>query len=314
MTLEEALNILNLNKNYTEEELKKSYRSIIIKYHPDKNTKSKKSYAENKSKQINEAKDILEKNLKNKNTSHTNNKPNYHTQNNNLEFLNLLKKARNFVIEEYNTINSIDSNDLIFMKHKYNLTNILDTFLNKITIINDEQVLKKEYQSFFNRYNQAITNYYMDFSNSVYTGLDNNMWTIHYCDTLKQVRDTMTVTINRELEEEILKFYNHKYYQNILPLLNKMKNDLTKICLYGYCKTEIIKEMFRNIISKEFKEYEQKKEILNNINIDMPTYIEMRYLNFECNILDGNNFYKLYTRLDKINKVKSKIRKLFKIN
>ena len=142
MTIEEALHILNLNKNYNEEELKKAYRSLIIKYHPDKHPESKKTYAENKTKQINEAKEILEKNLKNKNTSYTYNKPNYHTNtkqpNNSQEFLNLLKKSRNFVIEEYNTINLIDSNDKIFMKHKSNLINILNTFLNKLTIIKKE--------------------------------------------------------------------------------------------------------------------------------------------------------------------------------
>lgn len=320
MTIEEALNILNLNKNYTEEELKKTYRTLIIKYHPDKNPENKKQYAENKSKQINEAKDILEKNLKNKNTSN-NNRPNYHTYRNqsnsnqtynNLEFLNLLKKARNFVIEEYNTINSIDSNDKIFMKHKYNLADILDRFLAILTIINNEYDLKKEYQSFFDKYNIELQRYYIDFSNSVYTGEDNNMWTIHYCDTLKQIRDIMMSSIDYELQNEITKYSNHKYYQDILPLLNKMKNDLTSICMYGYCKIEIIKYMFNTIISKEFKEYEERKEIVKTINVNIPTYIKMRYLSFKRDILDGDNFYKAYTRLEKINKVKSKIRKIFK--
>ena len=318
MTLEEALYILNLNKNYTEEELKKEYKSLIVKYHPDKNPESKKTYAENKSKQINEAKDILEKNLKNKNTSHTYNKTNYHTQenqqNNNLEFLNLLKKARKFILEEYNTINSISYNDKIFMKHKSNLTNILDNFLEKITTINDIAVLKKEYKSFFNRYNLELQRYYIDFSNSVYTGEDNNMWTIHYCDTLKQIRATMISSIYYELQKEILKYSNHKYYQDILPLLNKVKNDLTPITTYEYYKIEIIKEIFNKFILKEFKEYEERKEILKNININISTYIKIRYLNFKKEILDGDNFYKLYTRLDKINKIKSRIKKIFKTN
>jgi len=317
MTLNEALHILNLNKNYTEEDLRKSYRSLITKYHPDKHPESKKEYAENKTKQINEAKEILEKNLKNKTTSHAyNNNSNYHTQPkqsyNTQEFLDLLKKAKNFVVEEYNTINSIDSNDLIFMKHKYNLTNILDIFLSKLTIINDIAILKKEYQIFKIKYKQALINYYNNFTNFVYTDEDNILWTIHYCDTLKEVRNVIIISIDNELQEEISKYSNHKYYQNILPLLNKIKKDLTSICLYGSYKLEIIKYMFNKIISKEFKEYEERKETIENLNVTIPTYIEMRYQHFEHNILNPNNFHKLYTRTETINKVKSKIRKIFK--
>ena len=324
MTLQEALHILNLNINYTEEELRKSYRSLIIKYHPDKHPENKKTYAENKTKQINEAKEILEKALKNNNTQNTynNNKSNktynnsnYHTQtnqqNNTQEFLNLLKKAKNFVVEEYNTINSIDSNDLIFMKHKYNLTNILDIFLSKLTIINDITILKREYQSFLDKYNVKLQRYYIDFSNSVYTGKDDNMWGIHYCDTLKEVRNVIIISIDNELQEEISKYSNHKYYKNIHPLLNKIKNVLTLTCLYGSYKLEIIKKTFNKIISKEFKEYEERKEIIENIYVDIPTYIEMRYQQFEYDI-HVHNFHKLYTRTEAVNKIKSKIRKIFK--
>lgn len=317
MTLQEALHTLNLNINYTEEELRKSYRSLIIKYHPDKHPENKKTYAENKTKQINEAKEILEKNLKNKTASHIyNNKQNYHTQPrqsyNNLEFLNLLKKARNFIHEEYNTINDISFHDIIFMKHKSNLTNILDNFLSKLTIINDITILKKEYQSFLDKYNVELQRYYIDFSNSVYTDKNNNMWTIHYCDTLKEVRNVIIISIDNELQEEISKYSNHKYYQNILPLLNKEKTILSLICLYGHYKLKIIKEIFNKIILQEFKEYEERKEIIKNINVDIPTYIKMRYQHFEHDILNPNNFYKLYTRTEAVNKIKSKIRKIFK--
>ncbi|KAK1551253.1 hypothetical protein Q3G72_032817 [Acer saccharum] len=51
-------NILKVNKNATEEDLKKSYRRLAMKWHPDKNPNNKKE-AEAKFKQISEAYEVL---------------------------------------------------------------------------------------------------------------------------------------------------------------------------------------------------------------------------------------------------------------
>ncbi|KAL5729398.1 hypothetical protein ACHQM5_002363 [Ranunculus cassubicifolius] len=51
-------NILKVNRNATEDDLKKSYRRLAMKWHPDKNPNSKKE-AEAKFKQISEAYDVL---------------------------------------------------------------------------------------------------------------------------------------------------------------------------------------------------------------------------------------------------------------
>jgi DnaJ-class molecular chaperone len=42
MKLEDAISFLNLNSNYTLDELKKSYRSLAVKYHPDKSGSNEK--------------------------------------------------------------------------------------------------------------------------------------------------------------------------------------------------------------------------------------------------------------------------------
>ncbi|XP_031274619.1 dnaJ homolog subfamily B member 4 [Pistacia vera] len=51
-------NILSVNKNATEDDLKKSYRKLAMKWHPDKNRDNKKE-AEAKFKQISEAYEVL---------------------------------------------------------------------------------------------------------------------------------------------------------------------------------------------------------------------------------------------------------------
>ncbi|KVI06374.1 dnaJ homolog subfamily B member 1-like [Cynara cardunculus var. scolymus] len=52
-------NILKVNRNASDEDLKKAYRRLAMIWHPDKNVSSNKSEAEAKFKQISEAYDVL---------------------------------------------------------------------------------------------------------------------------------------------------------------------------------------------------------------------------------------------------------------
>ncbi len=64
MTYDKALEILNLNRGFSEQELKKAYRSLARLHHPDNFTKESKeviAYHEGKMKEINEAYDFFDK-------------------------------------------------------------------------------------------------------------------------------------------------------------------------------------------------------------------------------------------------------------
>ena len=51
-------NVLKVNRNATEEDLKKSYRRLVMKWHPDKNPGDAKKEAEAKFKKISEAYEV----------------------------------------------------------------------------------------------------------------------------------------------------------------------------------------------------------------------------------------------------------------
>ena len=66
---EDFYNILGVSKNASDSEIKKAYRKLAIKYHPDKNPDDPK--AEEKFKQINESYKLLLKKFIKKNGNKT---------------------------------------------------------------------------------------------------------------------------------------------------------------------------------------------------------------------------------------------------
>jgi len=67
MTNKDYYKILGINKSSTKEELKKAYKKLALKYHPDKAPKEKEKEYEEKFKEISEAYSILSDNSKRKN-------------------------------------------------------------------------------------------------------------------------------------------------------------------------------------------------------------------------------------------------------
>ena len=326
MDLNEALKILNLNKNYNEEELKKIYRKLIIKYHPDKHPENKKEFAEQQTKIINKAKDILEKNLKNRNnlnnkvnnhnyTRYTKNYQYYQNDTNNKEYLEILKKFKNELKKELETIEKINlSNpyDKLFQKNKPFLLSILNEFSYKILITKSTYSIKRDYQNYKNQYNNALVNYYLDFYKAA--GINTHIYTIQHYDTLNDVRNLMHDSIADILKLELVCFIDEPVFEEILPLLYSIKKKYILSCLYGYSEIEDIKTAFKNDIVNELKKYQKRKQLLNDLETNKSFVITniKTIVNLRENILSEEKFYNIYSKINMFTKIKSKTRNLLK--
>ena len=326
MNLNDALRILNLNENYTEDELRKAYRKLIIKYHPDKHPESKKEFAEKQTKIINEAKDILEKNLKNRTyNNQTNNNynkntntrysQNYYSDTTNKEYLEILKKFKKeleFELETIKKIKSNNPNDKLFHENIFYFTSILNEFSYKIIIAKDIYSIKKDYQNFRRKYNDALEKYYLDFNKT--SGINTHIYTIQHYDTLNDVRNLMHDSIADILKLELVCFIDEPVFEEILPLLYSIKKKYILSCLYGYSEIEDIKTAFKNDIVNELKKYRKRKQLLSYLETNKSFVITnlKTIVNLRENILSEEKFYNIYSKINIFTKIKSKTRNLLK--
>lgn len=121
MNLYEARKLFKLPVNYTFEELKSSYRKLIIKWHPDKfatSSQEQQDIAEKMTKQINEANEILIEEL----NSHS------LTQNEKIESEDALKIIKN-ILNKYLDIRKKALSDFYF--NNFTLFDGLESFTKK---------------------------------------------------------------------------------------------------------------------------------------------------------------------------------------
>ena len=322
MNIGEALKILNLNRNYSKEDLKREYRKLVMRYHPDKHSDKDKRFYEEKTKLLNEAKDILSKNLKDRNINKQENNA-YDWSNmtkekyddiyeREMEELDRLKKQYKEEIRiELDYIYDVDSRDKLFMKWKDRFLEVIyDFFLcidnqpNSISLKLNYAVFKEEYFKLkcWYLYDHWNNSKILDFAGNL--GIDKN-------DGIKIVRNMMLVSIGKILNNELDEFKKLDDYIDIEPLLYRLRDAFGYLCLYGLTDINTAKKEFKNKIVLEINKYKQRKEIIYNLTkyYGYPTKLVVDLHN---NILYEDKFKTLYNdKIDFRTKIKVRIRNMF---
>jgi len=329
MNIDEALKLLNLNSNYTEDDLKREYRKLVMKYHPDKNGDKDKTFYEEKTKLLNEARNILSKNLKERNITQQGTTDNYWSDMDDYwsnmtkekydyiyeremkELDRLKKKYKEELRNELSYIYDVDFRDKLFMKWKDRFLDTIYDFYNCIDKQPNSVSLKLNYAVYKEEYFKLICWYLYDhWNNSKIIDFAGNL-DIDKNDGIKNVRNKMITTIRSILDKEMEEFKNIDNYSEIESLLLGYRNGFIDVCLYGYDNIEKVKKEFKNRIVLEINKYKQRKEIIDNLTkyYGYPTKLVVDLYN---NILDEDKFNSLYNeKVDFKTKVKVRVKNMF---
>ena len=301
MTIEQALNYFCLNINFTDNELKKAYHKLARKYHPNNfDNDIEKRQAEEKMKEINNVKDLLEKFLKNRNQQNTQNYTQT-KQNNNIhaykkELLNKLSKFKcgyvtNNGLERYNneieaiiiwyktTIDKINNRDLILNLYKRSLMLIKISFDN----------LKNE---FFRK--NDINEY------EIKEKLNYDCNIAQFYDQLLKLKEKYNKReiYRRKIKEDLHDYELRSGYDALKNIIDtKIDNNLDKFKRNNYLNYEKFINLLKNEIDELFENYFKAisivNELLNIVNNDFiinseTIAIQNKLLNLKRKLQNGD--------------------------
>ena len=270
MNLDKALQTLGLKRNFTEQELKKAYRQLITKYHPDKfesKSEREKKAAEESSKEINVAKEYLENYLKEKTS---NERTNSYKNNSNIDLT--LKKQQlkiiiNNMMSELSKIPNILFDEMLKTTRekiivKLNIELIYIDSIYSILLFqsfeashytNIAKILEQFEKDYCKKYNIKVGNKKLERYSlkKLYEQLEQ----------LKKEQNGFC--IEEILDKELGKYIYYNGYQVIKYLIEKIKNDIIKKNSNVMDTKENIINEFNKRVLIEFKEYYKRLEILN---------------------------------------------------
>lgn len=324
MTYSEALTVFMLGFNFTEQDLKKSYRNLSKKYHPDNFiTDEEKRIAHEKMCEINEAHDILKKR---KATSQE-----YHEEKFDLNEYRaeLIRKMYKFLLPSEN-----DEYYIFLAGYNFKISNIIALFEKRITsdiyASMNKDIMDLEYRNATNAIKKQFTKLQKCFyaenkidAAKVTEPLEYNCSIKEFYKQLLMIdkKYGIKAQINQRLSSEIEEYAVIPDHTTLVAVLSYIKNTYyEKIVnnshlLKAYKQDENNLEIARIILQmhKQIREYIKQyryladqiaalETIINNINdIEM----EFKYLELKNQLLFAPNLEEVFKNL---NELKNSIR------
>ena len=324
MNFYEALKILGLNKNFTEEELKKAHRKLAQLHHPDKYEYSEdRKKEEEVMKDINAAKDYLMKYLnenkhQNRTSPYNNIDIDAYRKTKKEELIKIV--SQNFVAEFASKLDDLSVNITTIF---YELNDLPTEFYIKSLRINIKLNIDALYKDYLNKIKNKYKELEMYFYKENYINKEDIKENINYdctlkefCNQLLKIKDKYSkeTILKKKLEEELLKYTYFAGYEVIESQIKSIIKTFTKKIKnqkFKYSQQDIdnlnkeITELFNKFFSlkQKIETLEKTIKIINN------TYIQEQYELIKNNLYSGYPFNEFD---NKISELEDKIKEYIK--